>query len=302
MRFGIVGLSEGNGHPFSFSAIINGYDRQGFEAAGWPVILAYLEKQPVDNFGFGDARVTHAWTQTPELTGKLCSASGIANAVDRPEDMLGAVDGLIVARDDWETHAPLAMPFLTAGIPVFVDKPLTLDADELEAFRPFLEQGMLMSTSGLRFARELDAIVERRAELSPISLISATVLNGLDKYGIHMLDAIDALGVGRPVEITRLAAAHEAFSLRLDTGVAVNLNCLGSVAKTFHLSVFGKTGHMHVDLHDNFSSFRRTMGAFIKMVATRRPPIPADRVVGTMNLIRLGLALEPGQTRDLPSA
>ena len=26
VRVGMIGLSEGNGHPFSFSAILNGYD------------------------------------------------------------------------------------------------------------------------------------------------------------------------------------------------------------------------------------------------------------------------------------
>ncbi|QDZ11626.1 Gfo/Idh/MocA family oxidoreductase [Devosia ginsengisoli] len=302
MRLGIIGFSEGNGHPFSFSAIINGYERKGFEAADWPVILAYLDKQPAENFGFGDARVTHAWTQFPDLTQKLCAACSIANAVDRPEDMLGDIDALIIARDDWETHAALATPFLQAGIPVFIDKPLTLDPGELVALRPYVEQGMLMSTSGLRFAQELDAIVEKLPDLGPISLISATVLNGLDKYGIHMLDAIDTFGLGKPRQITRLAAGHQAFALLLDSGVTVNLNCLGSVAKTFHLSVFGKGGHVHVDLHDNFSAFRRTMGAFVEMVRTRRPPIAPARLVETMDLIRLALAMEPGQTRDVSDA
>ena len=29
VRVGMIGMSEGNGHPFSFSAIINGYDDDG---------------------------------------------------------------------------------------------------------------------------------------------------------------------------------------------------------------------------------------------------------------------------------
>ena len=30
LRLGILGLSPGNGHPFSFSAIVNGYDDAAF--------------------------------------------------------------------------------------------------------------------------------------------------------------------------------------------------------------------------------------------------------------------------------
>ena len=31
---GIIGLSEGNGHPFSYSSIINGYSPEGLAASG----------------------------------------------------------------------------------------------------------------------------------------------------------------------------------------------------------------------------------------------------------------------------
>lgn len=30
-KIGILGVSEGNGHPYSFSAIINGYDDENFK-------------------------------------------------------------------------------------------------------------------------------------------------------------------------------------------------------------------------------------------------------------------------------
>ena len=42
---GIIGLSANNGHPYSFSAILNGYDKIYFRQSGWDVILNYLEKE-----------------------------------------------------------------------------------------------------------------------------------------------------------------------------------------------------------------------------------------------------------------
>ncbi len=72
--------------------------------------------------------------------------------------MLGNVDAVIIARDDHETHLELARPFLEAGLPVFVDKPLSLDLEALRFFRPYLEAGKLMSCSGMRYARELDEL------------------------------------------------------------------------------------------------------------------------------------------------
>ena len=164
IRTGIIGLSEGNGHPFSFSAIVNGYDDRAFAAAGWPVIHNYLKAQGPERFGIPGVRVT-------QRVDAGCAAD--EHAVRRLQDRNGMrhatgddrhVDAVIVARDDWETHARLAMPFLEAGLFVFVDKPLSLDDGELARFEPYLRSGKLMSCSGLRFARELDEFRSPRAQ------------------------------------------------------------------------------------------------------------------------------------------
>jgi len=302
MRLGIIGLSEGNGHPFSFSAIINGYDREAFGRAGWPGILDYLEQQPPDAFGFPDVRVTHAWTQDAEITAKLCAAARIAHPVGAFEDMLGAVDAAIIARDDWTTHMRLARPFLDRGVPVFIDKPLSLDATELAYFMPHLEAGRLMSTAGLRYARELDALREQPESLGRVGYIAATVLNNLERYGVHMLDAIQGLGFPPVRRVTRLAATHESFAFDLANDTLVVLNCLGPVGKTFHISVFGERGHAHFDLHDNFSAFRRTLAGFTDMLTTRKPPIPPHQILATMRLLAAAQQLAPAESWDAPDA
>ena len=50
-------------------------------------------------------------------------------------NLLGKVDAVIIARDDYETHFPMSQPFLEAGLPVFVDKPLSLEISELRALQ-----------------------------------------------------------------------------------------------------------------------------------------------------------------------
>jgi hypothetical protein len=298
IRVGVMGMSEGNGHPFSFSAIINGYDEARFSEAGWPVILNYLKLQGSDRFGLGDARVTHAWTQDSIITRKLCAACRIETACDQPTDMLSAVDAVIIARDDWESHAGLAMPFLERGVPVFVDKPLTLDLAQLDSFMPYLRSGKLMSCSGLRYAAELDPMRLAQPETGDIQLISGAVLNGLERYGIHLIEAVASLGgvFARPVSVTRLPAPHASYLLTLYGGVPFHLDCLGTVGKTFHLSFFGQTGHRHFDLHDNFSAFRRTLEQFFQMVRTGAPVIPPGETLGLMRLIANAQKLKPGMT------
>ena len=112
IKLGIVGINEGNGHPFSFSAIINGYDNEGMKDSGWDVIYDYLELRNASEFGFDGVEVTHAWTQDPLQTKKLAKAARIPNPVADIHDMMDEVDGVIIARDDYETHYPLAKTFL----------------------------------------------------------------------------------------------------------------------------------------------------------------------------------------------
>jgi len=303
IRTGIIGFSEGNGHPFSFSAIVNGYDDLAFAEAGWPVILDYLRKQPANRFGIEGVRITHAWTQNSMLTAQLCSATGIQHNCTEVSDMIGEVDAVIIARDDWESHCKLALPFLRNGTPVFVDKPLTLDSADLANFMPYLERGKLMSCSGLRYATELDDLRVSESDVRAVRLVAGTVLNGLEKYGIHLIEAVAGLGgsFSRPVELTRLKASHDSLLLHFENGVPFHLDCLGSVAKTFHLSFFGDKSHRHYDLYDNFSAFRRTLEQFFDMVRTSVPSIDPLETTRFMRLLSVARQLEHGKTAKLDS-
>src|SRR5947208_17053350 len=45
--------------------------------------------------------------------------------VDKPADMLGKVDGMLIEAVDGTVHYERAKAFLEAGIPCFIDKPFT---------------------------------------------------------------------------------------------------------------------------------------------------------------------------------
>ena len=99
---GIIGLSEGNGHPFSYGSIINGYSPEGLAASGWPGIYEYVRRRHESEFGLDGWTITHAWTQDPEFTKRLCAACRIPHSVGDYRELLGAVDAVIIARDDYQ--------------------------------------------------------------------------------------------------------------------------------------------------------------------------------------------------------
>ncbi len=294
LRLGVIGLSPGNGHPFSFSAIVNGYDDAGFADAGWDGIHAYLRKRTPGEFGFGDARVTHAWTQDADITERLRRACRIEHAAPSIESMIGVVDAVLLARDDYERHAEMAFPFLEAGIPVFVDKPLTTDRAELERFWPHLVAGRAFSCSGMRFCGELDAFRADPGSLGEVRLVKGVVLNGMAQYGVHMLDAALGARPARPVTVRRVPAPHESVAIEMDDGSLLTIDAMGAVAPVFALSLHGTEGHLSVNLRDNFTAFRRSIGVFLETVRSGTPAIDPADVWASVSTIIAAVSATPG--------
>lgn len=288
-RVGIIGISEGNGHPFSFSAIINGYSDEGLGGSGWNVIYDYVRRRDPSEFGIEGLRVTHAWTQEKETTKQLCDACLIPNPASDWKDLIGEVDAVILARDDYENHFKMALPFLEAGIPVAVDKPLSLDIEELKAFKPYLESGRLFSCSGMRYARELDEPRAGLADYGKIKLIRGAVLNGWEKYGVHLLYAILALRETRPLAVHSLMAGHPSIAIHMEDGSLVQIDCLEDCPKTFAIDIWGTKHRSSHEILDNFTMFRRMLWHFARSVKSGEPAIPVSENLDVLRTLIAGI-------------
>ncbi|HEO71999.1 MAG TPA: oxidoreductase, partial [Candidatus Hydrogenedentes bacterium] len=137
----MLGMVDGNGHPYSWSAIFNGYNEAAMASCPYAAIPDYLGKQPKDTLGIEDAHVTHIWTDDPADAAHVAKASLIPNVVERPEDVIGYVDAVIIATDIGHEHVPRCRPFVEAGLPMFVDKPMVDNAGDLAVFRTWVYEG-----------------------------------------------------------------------------------------------------------------------------------------------------------------
>jgi hypothetical protein len=285
IKLGIIGTSEGNGHPFSFSAIINGFDNEGMKNSGWDVIYNYLIQRHSSEFGFEDVKVTHAWTQDPEQTQRLLKASKIPHAVKNIDDMLDEVDGVIVARDDFESHLRYSKAFLEKGKFVFIDKPLSLDCTELRYFRKYLENGRLMSCAGARYARELDEIRSNIQNFGQMKLARGTVISSMEKYGIHMLDGIFSVTGFNVKSVSCIQAQHTSMVLRNWDNSLTTIDALGTSEKTLQFDFWSDRKRFHAETNDNFTMFRRLLADFVKMIRTEKPVIEPRLVIDTMKVL-----------------
>lgn len=290
IKAGIIGLEDkGNGHPFSFSSIINGYSETGYKLSNYKLILNYLKKKKRKDFKIKNVKITHAWTQNPKITKILCKASKIKYPVKNYIEMIDKIDALIIARDDM--HYEISKPFLEKKIPVFIDKPLSTKINELNYFKKYMLRGQLMSTSGFRFSDETKILKKELKKLGKIKLIIANVSNDWRKYGVHMLDVIDELGFLKVKKIQKIKSKYPSFILLNNKKVNIIINCLGKNSPLYNISIIGSNGKFEIDFKDNFVSFKNTLTKFFDMVRNKKICIPPERTINVMKIIKHGLTL-----------
>jgi hypothetical protein len=82
LKLAMLGMIEGNGHPYSWSGIINGYDPDEMAKCPYAGIPIYMGKQPLESVRIPGARVTHIWCDDPADAPKVAAASLIENVVE----------------------------------------------------------------------------------------------------------------------------------------------------------------------------------------------------------------------------
>lgn len=288
IKLGIIGYSKLNGHPYSFSGIINGINDYYFKNyANWKFIYDYLIKNK-KKIGFKRMKITHVWTQNYILTKKIAKSCLIKNACLSLKEMIQDIDGVIIARDDWKSHLNLAIPFLKKNIPTFVDKPLTLNKKELILFKPYLKKGILMSCSGLRFSAKILNLKKNLKKLGRIRYIEASVVNNFEKYGVHMLDIINELLGVKYHSICKVSRSRQFYKITTKNGISFFLKCLGKVDKIFEINLFCEKKNLKIKIDDNFDAFYNTLRKFEKMIKTKKNPIKFHNTINIMHTLKVG--------------
>lgn len=295
IRLGMIGLSPGNGHPYSWSAIFNGYDPVLMDRCGFDVIPRYLEKQRFPEDAIPDATVTHLWTQDENLSRHIAKAAFIGEVVDNFTDLIGKVDAVLLARDDSERHIAFAQPFLEAGLPIYVDKPLALsrrDAEKLIGMQCF--PGQLFSCSALRYAPELRLSQAQRERVGEIRFVAASVPKDWDKYAVHVIEPVLQLLPGRGAVVrSQQWGCGDRVSLQVEfsSGVEVQIATLGASAGPLGIRVVGCSGWVDLHFVDTFRAFRYSLQDFVDGVRARDVRIQSTSMLDVVELIELGRSL-----------
>ncbi len=286
LKLGVIGLSEGNGHPYSWSAIFNGYDSAEMEKCGYPVIPRYLEQQKWPVSQISGARVTAVWTQDIALSKHIAKAARIEQVVSCYADMIGQVDAILLARDDAHNHLKFAELFLEAGLPIYIDKPIALSIDDLNHLYA-LERypGQIFTCSALRYSEQLALTAEDRQNLGDIKQIAAFTPKSWSKYAVHIIEPVlnilseDDKPIEMTIPVTNRDDSSGSLKVIWSSGIQTSFFALGEMQTPIFIRVFGTSGWKDFTFTDSFSAFKAALQAFIQGISDKT--VMSDRAFNT---------------------
>jgi virulence factor len=218
--------------------------------------------------------------------------------VDRPEAMIGKLDGVLIESVDGSVHLERARPFIEAGVPVFVDKPFTtsLAAARELAHSAAAKGTPVFSSSSLRYAPDVAAFAgegEAQARVVGCDATSPASLHprnpGFFHYAIHGVETLYTV-MGRGCETVWCVSTE-------GTDVAVGRwkdGRLGTVrgtrqgAHAYGFTAFTEKGVRQVNIDTRYI-YRELLKQIVGFFETKKQPLDLQETLEIVAFIEASL-------------
>ncbi|MBI3946041.1 MAG: Gfo/Idh/MocA family oxidoreductase [Armatimonadetes bacterium] len=210
---------------------------------------------------------------------RFAKQHGIPDVAESIAEMAGRVDGALVLGVNWDAHLERSRPLLEAGIPVFVDKPVFGKLAHGYALHDIAYRAStpLMGGSTIRYDDKVIAFREEVGAWPRVETAFACGPGTFFYYGIHTAELCHTVLGGSIKKVRLCGEARELFEVVYTDGKVVRLE-LQSARPPF-LGVFA-TNKAPASVVANGRS-NGLIGAFLKMVETKEPPIPFETTLET---------------------
>ena len=159
--------------------------------------LEYIASKPE----YSDSiEIVGIYSNEPEASAKLHEKFGVP-ILENYSSAVGLIDGLIITARHGALHYEYAKPYIGSGIPMFIDKPITVDENEaVEFMRSLIASGVRISggsslkhdnvVSSLRSDREQNVGGKTVGGFVKAPLDSASVYGGFYFYAQHLVESV----------------------------------------------------------------------------------------------------------------
>ncbi|MBO5363618.1 MAG: Gfo/Idh/MocA family oxidoreductase [Clostridia bacterium] len=180
---------------------------------------------------------------------------GLAGKVDKIEDMVDKVDVGFVQSCNWDKHLEQAMPFIKAGKPVFIDKPVIGNLKDANTLRQLVKDGAyVIGSSSARHADEIQAFLKKPVEERG-EIVSIFGTCGVDEfnYSIHIVEIFTEIA-GAKATACRFDGygtapdGHkvETYTLEFENGMIAQYHTYIGGWRPFHLTIMTTKGSYQI--------------------------------------------------------
>ena len=215
--------------------------------------------------------------------------------VNKLEEMIASVDGVLLARDDAENHAKYAVPFLEAGLPIYIDKPFALSMDEANyLWSKSKYHNQIFSCSALQFAKEFKLEKLNKNKIGEIKFIWGTIPKSWKKYGVHLIEPLLNLIPERGSLISveslqnKTTSAIQNVHIEWSSGIKAIIQTSGDVPTPLFLRVQGSKGYQDLYFSDSFYAFRSALIKFINIIEGKELNIPRSFTKEMVEILEKG--------------
>jgi predicted dehydrogenase len=142
-RVGIIGAD--NSHALAFSKLTN------------------IPDESTGEYLFPDVRITCIFGLDKKQTEAVAKEGRIESIVEKPEDLMGKVDAVMVVFRHGDLHTRYALPFIEAGIPTWIDKPFTIKVSDAKQLIEAAEKNNTLLTGGSTCKYAYDVLMLKNA-------------------------------------------------------------------------------------------------------------------------------------------
>ena len=207
---------------------------------------------------YRDIEVIGVYSEDAEAMRQVCDTFGVP-AMKSYDETVGVADGVVITARHGGKHYPYAGPYIASGVPMFIDKPITVDEEEAICFMRACREAGVRITGGscCKYAAE---IADMKAKIPPEEIRGGLVrapinmdnpYGGFFFYSQHLVEMLGELFGLYP----RSVKAHR-------TGTNVNV-------------VFSYDGYDVMGLYTEFSWL------YFVSVALNGQTLASDATIGT---------------------
>lgn len=224
----------------------------------------------------------------PGYAQQFAEEQGIPTVTDTIEQMVDLVDGALIHSANWDLHVDHALPFIEAGKPVFLDKPMVGNLRDLNRLLVLGAKygGVIMGGSSVRWAVEVQELAAQKQEMGPIGCAWVNGRGDFFNYGIHTVECFQGFFGAGVISVQHVGhkGPMDVFRAEYADGTPV-FYVLGAPASPWFISISAAQGVFARQIGPNI--YAALIEQIVKAFTTGQAPLSLE---DNLECIKVALA------------